>query len=315
MNLFDVQFDNCTAAAEIASSSALHVLQFFQFFVCLLTILFCLMNMFVRRLSPRPAALHRNLVVIVVTGLAYYFIHSTSIILLQLNHLISYYAAKSPCDLQTKQWMCILLKAPGYATIIGFTTIHCALFLGRAIATMLSHVYETINCRIGYVASALSLVASCAWVASLFSDADFSANISYCMITTGRNADRLQVTDYVLIAVDALVCLGDFYLLKVNKRNVNRRLLGGRRYSLSKSFQLRENRLTIKLIFPMSVIHTVGFMLYLIFAAAARRFSSQMEATDFALLLEVARDLHGNYFVGANTPENEIRARKSLQYR
>lgn len=75
-------------------------------------------------------------------------------------------------------------------------------------------------------------------------------------------------------------------MLKSRKIHLFRRLLGGRRYSLSKSFQLRENRLTIKLMFPMSVIHTVGFMLYLVFAATARRFSSQMEATDFALLLE-----------------------------
>lgn len=127
--------------------------------------------------------------------------------------------ATNPCDLQTKQWICLLLKAPGYATIVAFTTIHCAMFLERTAATIRPDSYEKTNCQLGYLASGTAILIAAAWIYFLFYDIDFTSNISYCMVTTGKNSMRLQITNYVLIAVDAVVCVGDFVLLKVNQRN------------------------------------------------------------------------------------------------
>lgn len=64
-----------------------------------------------------------------------------------------------------------------------------------------------------------------------------------------------------------------------------------RRYSLRKSYQLRQNRLTIRIMFPMSVIHSAGFLLYLCMSLVSRNVGTEMDAPDYATLVEAVHSV------------------------
>lgn len=114
------------------------------------------------------------------------------------------------------------MKSPGYATIAAFSLFHCALFVERALASFLLNQYERYDGCVGRALAVAIVVASTLWTTYLFYDADFEAKMSYCLVTTTRNRLRLLVLNYVCITLDILACFGDFWLLKVNQRNLSK---------------------------------------------------------------------------------------------
>ncbi|KAH7714616.1 hypothetical protein AAVH_18008 [Aphelenchoides avenae] len=58
------------------------------------------------------------------------------------------------------------------------------------------------------------------------------------------------------------------------------------RYSLSCCYQLKENRLTTRLIFPQSVAHSVTFLCYLAIATGVRQFVQNHDAYAYTVLVE-----------------------------
>ncbi|KAH7706644.1 hypothetical protein AAVH_26130 [Aphelenchoides avenae] len=77
------------------------------------------------------------------------------------------------------------------------------------------------------------------------------------------------MAQYFCLAADLAVSLADLALLVVNKRRQSRVL---RNYTLRKSYQLKENQLTTRIIFPCSIVHTLSFAVYLAVNASAYLF-------------------------------------------
>lgn len=55
---------------------------------------------------------------------------------------VKYFGSRDPCDYQMELGLCLLLKAPCYVAIVGFTLFHVTLFVERAAATLLLRNYE-----------------------------------------------------------------------------------------------------------------------------------------------------------------------------
>ncbi|KAH7708802.1 hypothetical protein AAVH_23943 [Aphelenchoides avenae] len=66
---------------------------------------------------------------------------------------------------------------------------------------------------------------------------------------------------FVCIAIDVFVSIGDLGLVIAN---IKQRAKIGPEYSLRLSYQLKENNITTKIIFPCSVVHSVAYGIYLL---------------------------------------------------
>ncbi|KAI1718219.1 serpentine type 7TM GPCR receptor class ab chemoreceptor domain-containing protein [Ditylenchus destructor] len=97
----------------------------------------------------------------------------------------------------------------------------------------------------------------------------FTALKSHCMSTSENNSDKILFLVHLLMLIDFVISVGDFALLGINKSQLNSKNVN---YTLTKSYQVRENRLSIRLIFPLSVTHSVTFTLYLVLGTIIRRF-------------------------------------------
>lgn len=66
------------------------------------------------------------------------------------------------------------------------------------------------------------------------------------------------------------------------------------RYSLSCCYQLKENRLTTRLIFPQSVAHSATFLCYLAIATGVRQFVQNHDAYAYTVLVESVHSVSVN---------------------
>ncbi|KAH7702276.1 CRE-SRB-17 protein, partial [Aphelenchoides avenae] len=291
--VLQMQFNNCTAAALIGSSSAIHILEAFQILISLLAIALCLLNIFCRTLEPNPSTVHPNLRVIVIVGTSFYIVHAAGIIATQIQHLVKYFGSRDPCDYQMELGLCLLLKAPCYVAIVGFTLFHVTLFVERAAATLLLRNYEAAKPTWGLFAALGMVTTALAWNVFIFYDSPFSENITYCVVTTQYTSQKLLYTNYVLIVLDFMASVGDFCLLRTNQR-AKPVLMEYSRYSLSCCYQLKENRLTTRLIFPQSVAHSATFLCYLAIATGVRQFVQNHDAYAYTVLVESVHSVSVN---------------------
>ncbi|KAH7722804.1 hypothetical protein AAVH_09619 [Aphelenchoides avenae] len=80
------------------------------------------------------------------------------------------------------------------------------------------------------------------------------------MLTSPTNASKISRAVYILLALDILSGAGDLLLFLVNISAKKRK---NEDYNLQKAYQLRENDVTLMLIFPLSAVHSVTYIVYL----------------------------------------------------
>ncbi|KAH7705933.1 hypothetical protein AAVH_26862, partial [Aphelenchoides avenae] len=112
--------------------------------------------------------------------------------------------------------------------------------------------------------------AICVWTYFVFSDDDRRQLLADCSETVSLTSTyRWSMGQYYCLASDIVVSIADLALLVFNKRQQSR-FLGN--YTLRKSYQLKENQLTTRIIFPCSIVHTLAFAAYLAVNASAYLF-------------------------------------------
>ncbi|KAI1701225.1 serpentine type 7TM GPCR receptor class ab chemoreceptor domain-containing protein [Ditylenchus destructor] len=83
--------------------------------------------------------------------------------------------------------------------------------------------------------------------------------VFYIGITTGTNSDYLVYANYFYLAMIVITATIDYFLLRTNRKNKSKDV----DYSLSRSYQINENIIVMKLLWPLDVCFAVMFLLYL----------------------------------------------------
>ncbi|KAI1731323.1 serpentine type 7TM GPCR receptor class ab chemoreceptor domain-containing protein [Ditylenchus destructor] len=240
--------DNCTAAAVFAKFTPLYLVEIGQFAFALMTIVMLVVHIFTitrQESTRRSSRLHQNLKV--------------------LYHV----KFVNPCDYTIVTYKCLLISAPLYVCVIGFTCLHVAVFVERCLATFFLSEYARHGPVVGITLSAIMFLVAFVYDLYIYSGEHFTALKSHCMSTSENNSDKLLFLVHLLMLIDFVISVGDFALLGINKSQLNSKNVN---YTLTKSYQVRENRLSIRLIFPLSVTHSVTFTLYLVLSTIIRRF-------------------------------------------
>ena len=117
----------------------------------------------------------------------------------------------------------------------------------------------------------------------VFRDEDFLARKTYPGGTSENSAPKLLKMHFLVLFFDLATTLGDMGLYRINKKQKNSRVMD---YSLSKSYQLNENTAALKLLLPLSLCHSIFFLLYLLLNVSAREFGNNLNHVEFMASLE-----------------------------
>uniref|UniRef100_A0A915DU53 Uncharacterized protein n=1 Tax=Ditylenchus dipsaci TaxID=166011 RepID=A0A915DU53_9BILA len=116
----------------------------------------------------------------------------------------------------------------------------------------------------------LKLTLTISYTAYIYYNDDFSIIKSHCTGSSAKTAEKLSFMNHLMLGIDVIVTFGDAYLrVSINKQHKNKIDI---HYNLQKAYQNRENLLSIKLIFPLSLVHSSVFLAYLVLILVVKNF-------------------------------------------
>jgi hypothetical protein len=129
---------------------------------------------------------------------------------------------------------------------------------------------------------------------------------AYCLSTTTKTASQLRVLMMIACGVDVLATIGDFIIYYANKR-LKRAWVGLEKliysyvfranfeYSLARSFQIRENQMSLHLILPLGIIHSCFFVTYLAASIALRPILVDFSSVWHIVIIELLQTVIKKY--------------------
>ncbi|KAH7701650.1 hypothetical protein AAVH_31215, partial [Aphelenchoides avenae] len=244
------------------SSTAHHIVRGADFLFKLTSLIALAMNFPLPCFKRKTLTMHMNLKVLLANAALVYAVQalssSTSIALKQFRVWLAVHGCVSPNPL----WLCLLVRAPRFATSVGFSLVHVVILTERCVATYAADKYEKSGTRLSCLLTLMLWLSMACWTYWAFYD-EFSHPYGYvsdCMMSLPTTL-KMANSNYYSLAIDVIVSVADFVLLLVNRRQRNR-YAGD--YSLQKSYQMKENRLTTQIIFPCSIVHTAAYSSYLL---------------------------------------------------
>uniref|UniRef100_A0A915EMA7 Taste receptor type 2 n=1 Tax=Ditylenchus dipsaci TaxID=166011 RepID=A0A915EMA7_9BILA len=256
MGVGTAPLNNCSAALLLAKYNPLHYVGIGQALISLLTLFFLVLCFYSFTLHQRTkfVFLHPNLKLLLLLGALFYAIHSVFVILKHFLDEFYYFSHfQDPCNYQIITWKCLVLRIPIYFCVIGFTFLH--LIIGALL-------YDSV----------------------LFSSEEYLSYKSYCMSTSSENSTKMLITVHILMVLDFMATVGDFVLMIINTRQLTSKSIN---YTLRKSYTLKENQLSICMVFPISVTHSVMFTIYLIFSTIVRICYAKTDPMLYTTLVEL----------------------------
>ncbi|CAD5212278.1 unnamed protein product [Bursaphelenchus xylophilus] len=167
-------------------------------------------------------------------------------------------------------WQCALIKWPLLWTVPAMSFVHLVGFVERTWATRFPRNYENTGRFCGVFWMIITWLVILGVNIKAFDIPDYQAYSAYCMVTVPANQNSIQNLMHFLLALDVVVTAGDLLVLWLNKSRKRASIYDN--YSLSRSFQQHENYITSRLVLPVSLTHSVFFMLYLAATSICRYF-------------------------------------------
>ncbi|KAH7706643.1 hypothetical protein AAVH_26129 [Aphelenchoides avenae] len=218
----------------------------------------------------KPIPMHRNLKVLLLNFVLIYLLKIIATAALYFTRKVRVWTAVNGCIEPVIYRECIAINGVKFAATIGFTFAHFAVLIERTTAAYYAQRYENARPHLSCSLSLAMWIGICGWTYYVFSDDDPGRVIADCSKTPKLpSTHRWSMGQYYCLAADLAVSLADLSLLVVNKRQQSTLL---ENYTLRKSYQLKKNQLTTRIIFPCSIVHTVAFASYLAVNSSAYTF-------------------------------------------
>ncbi|KAI6174352.1 7TM GPCR domain containing protein [Aphelenchoides besseyi] len=269
--------NSCQEAEHLGRNWVLNSVLFVHLVLSVIAIVLIIHLAFVSHaLDKFFALIHRNLkvsclVVVIIEPFQVLFVYGGFIfivhsLLITILRGISLVSAIRPdfhdCNFQWKHSIdCLALKSPIYFCVFSFSAIHFSVFVERSVATFGYRFYASRGFGVGVVLLVFVILTASSLVYYVYHTENLSHPRAYCLSTTRHSSRLLQNLMVFAAILDICATIGDFAIRKANKKLRRSVRL---EYSLGKSYQIRENQVSLNFIFPLSVIHSCFFLTYLI---------------------------------------------------
>ncbi|KAI1713229.1 serpentine type 7TM GPCR receptor class ab chemoreceptor domain-containing protein [Ditylenchus destructor] len=172
--------NNCTAAYNFAKHAPMYGVGMIQATLSILSLtllIWICIVLFQNKhiISKRTAQLHTNLKILLISGGCFYAIHAIAVLSSDIAFVQIPFFNKNDqeCSYLTPTWKCLLVCVPMFLCVIGFTTLHVAMFIERCLATFYFSEYERRGPIIGSLLSISMVFVSCAVDFFLFYKEEF----------------------------------------------------------------------------------------------------------------------------------------------
>ncbi|KAI1703372.1 serpentine type 7TM GPCR receptor class ab chemoreceptor domain-containing protein [Ditylenchus destructor] len=129
----------------------------------------------------------------------------------------------------------------------------------------------------------LAVAINCFMAILALKDPAFQNPLAHMSLTTNSNSVFLISNHLFLMALVIITAIIDYYLLYTNRKNKS----NVEDYSLSRSYQIHENIIVMKLIWPLDVCFAVVFVVYLSVASYLRFIRDRLTEAQFVADYEV----------------------------
>jgi len=271
----------CPIAVLYAESTLMSIIQLTDIFLSTISIVLFIFN--VVGFKKIKTTVHFNFKINIVNAAILGLLHAVFMLITQLRNQIMYRIYKDPCELLVPTWIVLILRGPGFIYVFGMPIVHFCAFAERALATFFVKKYEAIGNWLGWIFTSFTWTTTLLVNYYIFRDEDFLARKTYLGVTSENSAPKILKMHLLVLFFDFVTTLGDIGLYGINKKQKSSRVMD---YSLSKSYQLNENTAALKLLLPLSLCHSICFLLYLLLNLSAREFGNNLDYVEFMASLE-----------------------------
>ncbi|KAI6219431.1 hypothetical protein M3Y95_01110500 [Aphelenchoides besseyi] len=201
----------------------------------------------------------KDLKVIVIIGFSFYVIGASNAFILYCYKLYVALVENGVSCLMAFQYFSSISP-------FAYSLFHISLFVERLVVTFLKPSRSVLNIFGGFLAVILFVYPYYHFYDTTVLPVESFDDRVYCdspiIVTTRVSSSAVRSTLFML-ACDFMVTIGDFLLLIFNRYQSRKFYTRVASYNLNRSYELRELRISIKLIFPFSVCHSLGYTLQL----------------------------------------------------
>ncbi|CAD5235642.1 unnamed protein product [Bursaphelenchus xylophilus] len=159
-----------------------------------------------------------------------------------------------PCHVAWTVGECITVRIPNYFALFTVCLTHVALMVDRLGVTFYRRHYEGgWTAAFFYSTAIVSLSAVSCY--HIYGQEDFRQLIFACITSSSAAQYKLVQVMITLLVLDLITAFGDTVAFYENRKRFFNKINYYEFYSLDKSMDLRENRMSIRVVLPMSIIH------------------------------------------------------------
>nr|CAD2139578.1 unnamed protein product [Meloidogyne enterolobii] len=179
-------------------------------------------------------------------------------------NFIVLFTYSTPCDCLVQVWVVYLARIPFFIYIAGSPLFHFAIMIERVLATVYVKIYENQGKKIGVISTIVVWLLISIFVVfvyfSFITDPTFSHPMAYVNLTSNYNSDVLIIVHYFFLVLVLFIAIADYCLIHRNKKIKSS--FSVKHYSLSQSYQAKQNLLVMKIVFPLDFSYSFVFAIY-----------------------------------------------------
>ncbi|CAD5212081.1 unnamed protein product [Bursaphelenchus xylophilus] len=182
-------------------------------------------------------------------------------------------------------WLGALLKWPLTWTTTTLTMLHFFICIERIMARMYKDDYERKGRGFGMTAVLVAWLVTILINYELCKPPSFTYRMPYCDSQIMKDQPKAAYVSMVLFGIEMITTFSDLMLQYFNKKSAQ---IIFDRYSLSRSYQIRENYFTSRLVFPVACAHSALYVLYLLCSFIAKNLQAINEDKVFSRSLVIS---------------------------
>ncbi|KAI6222601.1 hypothetical protein M3Y95_00910900 [Aphelenchoides besseyi] len=189
----------------------------------------------------------------------------------------------SDCSFIWHAYNCVMFRTSAHFSIFGLNIFHVLISIERIMMVIKTTSAE--RPMVGRIIAVLTFLLPVFVVYIMYGgEVKYSGLYKIYCFPTRRTMENIVTGTLIMLVFDGLSLLADCWIYRQNQKKLKSNM---RFYSpLSNTFKLREINISIRMLIPLSIIHTITFMPYLLIYAINPLFegATQMKLAEIAYL-------------------------------
>nr|CAD2168043.1 unnamed protein product [Meloidogyne enterolobii] len=215
--------------------------------------------------KTKSLKLHPNIILIISNILIIYMLLVFSFMGAAIKNFIVLFTYTNPCDCLIKVWTVYLFRIIPNIYNFGLSLLHFALMIERIFATIYVKIYEKQGKMFGIISTimgwtSITIFAIYVYISSSMDIETFKYPMPYLSLTSIYNSQILFKLHYFYLFLVICIAFADYYLIRRNQKIKSN--FSTTDYSLSQSYQAKQNILVMRIIFPLDFSYTFVFAVF-----------------------------------------------------